>query len=127
MSAAVDDARREALTRACRAAIGDTLRSIVYFTPETFEQIYLRDDLRAEADIEAFVRNERAGFERQETAEGSELGPYAYTIHAHRDGFLLRVVAGEKGVFVTTDDLPVSRFEEVAAAVRDTLAEEWSD
>ncbi|MFB6103435.1 MAG: hypothetical protein ABEJ73_12845 [Haloplanus sp.] len=123
MPRVIDDARREALVRACRAAIGDTLRSIVYFTPDEFTQVYLRDDLRAGADLGAFVRNERAGFDRQNTDLGSELGSYNYTIHGYDEGYLLRVIAGDHGVFVTTDDLPIARFEEVVTAVHDALDE----
>lgn len=122
MSATLDDSLRETLRRACRTTIGDTLRSIVYFTREDFEQVYLREDLPAEADLEAFVENERVGFDRRETYADSELGTYRYTVHGFDEGFLLRVVADDRAVFVTTDGLSIARFEEVATAVREALA-----
>ncbi|GAB3668567.1 DUF7522 family protein [Halopiger thermotolerans] len=123
MSSVLDDSVREMLVRACRTAIGEHLRSIVYFTPNEFKQIYLRDDLRAEADIKTFVENERAGFDRQETYTGSELGKYQYTIHGFDDGFLLRVVADDRAVFVTTDQLSINRFEEAVTAIHNALVE----
>ncbi|WP_435098356.1 DUF7522 family protein [Halarchaeum sp. P4] len=117
------DPPSEELTRACRAAIGDSLRSIVYFTEDDYEQVYLREDLEADADVESFVENERSGFERRDTGANSELGAYDYTIHGHEEGALARVVVGDHGVFVTTDPLSTSRFEEVAVAVRDVLSD----
>lgn len=123
MSSVVDDPARETLVRACRTAIGEHLRSVVYFTREEFEQIYLRADLQAEADLGTFVENERAGFDRRETYSGSELGTYRYTIHGFDGGFLLRVVAADHAVFVTTDQLSIARFEEAVTAIRDALAE----
>jgi len=114
----------EELTSACRTAIGDSLRSIVYFTPDDFEQVYLRDDLSADADVASFVENERRGFERRATGANSELGPYKYTVHVHEDGALTRVIADDRGVFVTTDPLSSARFEEVAIAVRNVLDDE---
>lgn len=111
----------EALTRACRAAIGDGVRSIVYFTRDGFEQVYLREDLSAAANLETFVENERVGFDRRDTYAGSELGAYEYTIHGFEGGFLIRVIAEDRGAFVTTDPLSVARFEDVVTAVRDVL------
>jgi hypothetical protein len=121
MNGSTRDPPGEALTRACRAAIGDALRSVVYFTPDAYEQVYLRDDLAAEAHVETFVENERVGFDRQETYAGSELGAYEYTIHGFDGGYLTRVVEGDRGVFVTTDQLSMARFEEVVAAVQEVL------
>ncbi|QLC33725.1 hypothetical protein EFA46_005780 [Halarchaeum sp. CBA1220] len=117
----MSDPPSEELTRACRSAIGDSLRSVVYFTEDDYEQVYLRDDLERSADLASFVENERSGFERRETGANSELGPYDYTIHGHEDGALTRVVVGDEGVFVTTDPLSTARFEEVAVAIRDVL------
>jgi len=119
----MNDRVREELTRACRSAIGDSLRSIVYFTAGDYEQLYLRDDLDASADLSSFVENERRGFERRETRANSELGGYEYTIHSHEDGALTRVVTDDHGVFVTTDPLSTARFEEVATAVREVLVQ----
>ncbi|GAD52074.1 hypotheical protein [Halarchaeum acidiphilum MH1-52-1] len=117
----MSDPPTEALTSACRSAIGDSLRSVVHFTDEGYERVYLREDLDAAADLECFVENERTGFERRDTSRGSELGAYEYTIHGYENGALTRVVGDDAGVFVTTDPLSASRFEEVAVAVRDVL------
>jgi hypothetical protein len=73
-SPTLDDSLRETLTRACRTTIGDHLRSIVDFTRGEFEQLYLRDDFPAEADVETFVENERTGFARRETYDDPGLG-----------------------------------------------------
>lgn len=114
---------RESLVRACRTAIGDDLRSIVYFTPDEHEQIYLREDLERGADIARFAENERLGFTSQETYGRSELGEYVFTIRAFTHGYVTRVILGDRGVFVTTDELSMDRFDEVAAAVRGVLRE----
>ncbi|GGN13697.1 DUF7522 family protein [Halarchaeum nitratireducens] len=119
----MNDRVREELRRACRSAIGDSLRSIVYFTADDYEQLYLREDLDASADLASFVENERRGFERRETGVNSELGGYEYTIHSHEDGALTRVITADHGVFVTTDPLSTARFEEVATAIREVLAQ----
>lgn len=111
----------ERLVSACRATIGDELRSVVYFTPGAVEQVYLRSDLEPAADLEAFAANERLGFGSQVTYGDTELGEYRFTIRAFAHGYLTRVVSGERGVFVTTDRLSMERFEELAAAAAGVL------
>lgn len=111
------------LERACRATFGDSLRSIVYFTRSEFEQVYLRDDLESEARLETFVANERVGFDRMATYEGSELGAYRFTVHGFDGGYLARVVGDGEAVFVTADESPMARFEELVDAVGDVLDE----
>jgi hypothetical protein len=55
---AYDDCR-EPLVSAARTAIGDDLRSLVAFTREDHEQLYLRSDLERAALVERFVDLER--------------------------------------------------------------------
>ena len=111
------------LVELCRTTLGDELRSVVYFTSDDYDQLYVRENLTAEADVESFVENERLGFSRRNTDVQSELGTYDFTIHAFENGYLTRMIAGESGVFLTTDDLSMRRFEETAAAVEDLLTE----
>ena len=111
------------LVSVCRTAIGDELRSITYFTADDYEQLYLRDDLKQDADLDRFVANERLGFTSQQTYGGSELGDYGFTIRVFEWGYVTRVIAGERGVFVTTDPLNVNGFHEVSTAVTAVLEE----
>ncbi|MFB9324305.1 DUF7522 family protein, partial [Cryptosporangium minutisporangium] len=61
------DELADELISVCRTAIGDELRSITYFTEDDYEQLYLREDLERDADLDRFVANERLGFRSQET------------------------------------------------------------
>lgn len=117
------DELAEELISVCRTAIGDGLRSITYFTADDYEQLYLRDDLEQDADIEQFVANERLGFTSQQTYGDSELGEYEFTIRSFEWGYVTRVIEGEHGVYVTTDSLNMNEFEEIATAVRAILEE----
>lgn len=109
------------LVSACTEVVEDELRSIVYFTENDFDQIYLRDYLSADADISAFVENERPGFHRIPTHETSELGRYEYSIRRFEHGFLVRVISGSHGLFVTTNELSIEQFDELAGAVAQEL------
>jgi hypothetical protein len=112
----------EELVSACRTAVGDQLRSVAYFDPTSEEQIYLRSDLEPDADIVGFADNERLGFRSQTIYDQSELGDYQYTMRAFDRGYLTRVIVGDRGAFVTTDELPMDHFDELASAVRGVLA-----
>jgi hypothetical protein len=110
------------LISTCRAAIGDNLRSITYFTHDDFTQVYLRTDLEQDADLASFIGNEWYGFENtQSSYGGTELGEYQYTLRGFENGFLLRVTTDSEGVFVTTDELSIQEFEEVATAISELL------
>ncbi|MHB9288311.1 hypothetical protein ACKVMT_14880 [Halobacteriales archaeon Cl-PHB] len=113
-----DDRLVEELVSVCRTAIGDDLRSIVYFTPDDYEQIYLREDLERGADLENFVANEQLGFRSQQTYGDTELGEYQFTIRVFEWGYITRTIVGNHGVFVTTDPLHMDEFKEVKTAVR---------
>lgn len=110
--------RAERLVRVCRTAMGDTLRSVTYFTRDDFDQLYLRDDLERDADLDRFVDHEWQSYEiTQDAYRASELGEYRYTVRVFENGYLVRVTAPNEGVFVTVDDLTTGRFEEITAAI----------
>lgn len=114
----------EQLVRTCRSAIGDSLRSVTYFTRTEFDQLYLRDDLDRDADLSTFIGTEWRAFQIvQDTYGDSELGAYEYTVRSFENGFLLRVESESEGVFVTTDALTIRQFGELATALERTLAE----
>ena len=112
---------RDRFVETCAEIAGDALRSIVYFTEDDFDQIFLRDYLSADADIQSFVENERGGFHRIPTQAGSELGRYEYTIQRFQGGYLVRVLSGEHGVFVTTNQMPIERYDRLATAIGQEL------
>lgn len=118
-----DQSLAAALERAARTAIGDELRSLTYFDEETQEQLYLRDDLEADADLEGFVETERLGFRSQGDYGDSELGEYRFTIRSFEYGYLTRVIEDGHGAFVTTGEMSVQRFGDLAAALRSVLRE----
>lgn len=121
-SALTDDQKNE-LIRTARTTLGDELRSVVYFTPDEVEQLYLRDDLDRDADIVGFAEDERLGFRAQRSYEGTELGGYDFTIRSFERGYLTRVIDGDRGVWVTTDEMSIDRFEELASGLAGVLAE----
>ena len=118
----LDDDTADRIVRTCRTAVGDSLRSITYFTRDDFEQLYLREDLDRDADLTTFVGHEWREFKTtQDAYVGSELGEYQYTIRTFENGYLIRVTTESRGVFVTTDGLQMRDFDELATAVRDVL------
>jgi len=119
--ATVRDAPAAELVSACRTSVGDRLRSVTYFTPEAHSQVYLRDDLERDADLDSFVAAEQSGFSSRTAYSDSELGDYDFTIRAFDRGYVTRVIEGDEGVFVTTDPMTMARFRDVAAAVSDVL------
>jgi hypothetical protein len=120
------------LVSACRTAVGDNLRTIIWFMPDAFDVVYVRSDLgdaaRIRREKERFVESERAGFgERYEDATvdaGAEpnLGTYEVTVRVFSEGFLSRVIVGDQGVLLTTDGLDVSVMEELSVTLRRLLA-----
>ncbi|MWG32925.1 DUF7522 family protein [Halomarina oriensis] len=119
----VHEELREPLVSAARAAIGDDLRSLVSFTPDDYEQLYLRSDLDSGADVRRFVEYERLWFGAAGEYGPSELGDYAFTVRAFTDGYVVRVVEADRGAFATTDRMPIAQFSEVATAMRGVLRE----
>lgn len=117
----------EELVGSCRTTVGDRLRSVTYFEAGGERQLYLRDDLSADADLVGFADNERLGFHSQSLYADSELGAYRFTIRVFERGYLTRVIAGDRGAFVTTDELSVDRFDELGSAVSAVLADATDD
>lgn len=119
MELSSDQAAR--LVSAARTTVGDELRSLTYFTEDTVEQLYLRDDLDRTADLIGFAENERGGFHSKSLYRGTQLGTYQFTIRVFENGYLTRVIAGDHGVWITTDGMKINRFEELASAVDGVL------
>lgn len=122
--ALIDDDMAERLVSACRTTIGDNLRSITFFTRADYQQLYLRSDLEQDADLTGFVDYESLGFDAPAAYRGSELGEYRFTIRVFENGYLVRVNTRDEGVFVTTDNLTLRSFDEVARAIADVLSSE---
>jgi hypothetical protein len=119
-----DDIAEQIVTTA-RTATGDSLRSVTYFTRSNFEQLYLRDDLERDADLNTFVGHEWRGFRDTRNAyQTSELGEYRFTVRAFTNGYLLRVTGERAGVLITTDGLSIQAYEEIADAIEKMLGED---
>ena len=123
------------LVATCRTVLGESLRSVVYFTPDEYEVLYLRSDLHADPEEareakRELVENERLGFDSRETygdlreAPGvaGSLGEYLFTVRGFTNGYLARVLSGEHGILVTTDSMDIDAFEEFSVAAERTLA-----
>lgn len=119
------------LVSAARTGLGDSLRSVVYFTPSKFDVLYVRRDLydspesltRAKSRL---VDPETVGFaeaslRRATGTADSDLGSYGFTVRFHDDGYVVRVLDGDRAVLLTTDSMEVDEFEETAIAVRKLL------
>jgi len=117
------DEVQDQIVRACRTSIGDELRSVTYFTESSVGQLYLREDLEQTADLVGFAEVERLGFRARTDYRGTELGDYLFTIRVFEDGYLLRIIADDRGVFVTTDTMSRDRFEDVAGSLEAILSE----
>ncbi|WP_138007343.1 DUF7522 family protein [Halalkalirubrum salinum] len=125
----LSEAATDQLVSVCRTAVGDELRSVTYFTEDTVEQLYLRDDLERSADLVGFADHERSGFHSQAYYCNTQLGSYEATIRMFENGFLTRVIdEGDddefsQGVWITTDSMSIDRFEELTVGLRSALEE----
>lgn len=63
----IDPTTEERIVRTSRTAVGDSLRSVTYFTRDDFEQLYLREDLEQDADLSTFIGNKCAAFASRRT------------------------------------------------------------
>lgn len=125
MGALLSEDVAERIRSVSRTALGESCRSVTYFTKDDFEQLYLRSDLDADADMSSFIGHEWRGFRlTRATYEGSELGQYKFTMRGFENGYLIRVTEERDGVFVTTDPRPLHDFETVADALREVMREE---
>ncbi|RQG97457.1 DUF7522 family protein [Natrarchaeobius oligotrophus] len=120
-SESLERAFEEELRSACRTTVGDELRSITYFTEDLVEQLYLRSGLEQTADLVGFADHERLGFRSQSAYRNTQLGEYGATIRMFENGYLTRVIRGDHGVWVTTDDLSMERFEELSSTLATIL------
>jgi len=118
---AIDQTLADELLSVCRTAVGDELRSVTYFTDDDVEQLYLRSDLDQTADLVGFAEHERLGFHSQSAYRNTQLGEYGATIRMFENGYLSRVIRGGHGVWVTTDDMSMERFEELTSALESVL------
>ncbi|MFP9061249.1 hypothetical protein ACLI4R_12035 [Natrialbaceae archaeon A-chndr2] len=128
----------ESLVSTSRVTVGDTLRSVIYFTPEDFEVLYVRsdlyggdEDLMHEAKL-TMVESERVGFQETEgynkqsqtgTSVEPTVGEYEFTVRVFSEGFISRVIVGDRGVIVTSDEIEIGPFEDMSVAIRKMLAE----
>jgi hypothetical protein len=132
----IPDEYADQIVSACRTAVGDHLRSVVYFTAADEAALYFRSDLEAQGERSRrvkhlFVENERMGFSSQETynrlaeVAGDELdiGDYEFTVRVFSEGFVSRVIVGRHGVIMTTDSMQIDAFEELSVTLRKLLAE----
>ncbi|WP_435175191.1 DUF7522 family protein [Halorussus sp. AFM4] len=117
------DELADQLVSAARTSVGDELRSITYFTEDEEEQVYLREGLEADADLVGFADNERLGFRTQAVYQDTELGDYLFNIRVFERGYVTRVIVGDHGAFVTTDEMEMNLFKELASAVGSVLEE----
>ena len=114
----------DSIVTTARTATGDSLRSVTYMTRANFEQLYLREDLERDADLNEFVGHEWQGYKQTKNAyQDSELGEYKFTVRAFENGYLLRVTTERQGVLITTDGLSMSSYEEIAEAIERILRE----
>ena len=123
---AIDPELANELRSVCRTAVGDELRSITYLTEDDVEQLYLRSDLDRTADLVGFAEHERRGFHSQSAYRDTQLGEYQATIRMFENGYLSRVIRGPHGVWVTTDNMSMERFEELTSALASIL-DEYAD
>jgi hypothetical protein len=117
-----DNELDEELEAACRTAVGDRLRAIVYFTGDDHRLLYLREDIENTESLDTFLRNERLGLTAQEAYDDPELGEYQSTIRTFQKGYLTRVIVDDHAVFVTTDEMEIERFRDLTEAAESILA-----
>lgn len=125
----------DSLVSAARTGLGDTLRSVVYFTPSAFDVLYARQDLYGSTADVTEAKSQLVEFERTGFAEGpvrtaiarrddgSDIGRYEFTVRFHEDGFVVRIIEGDAGVLFTADAMDVRSFEDAATAIRRLLAD----
>jgi len=129
----IDTRLADRIVSAARTSIGDTLRSVIYFTPSAMDLLYVRRDLydSHSGAMEAksrLVEFERVGFSEAPVRtvlsvpeSRDSIGPYEFTVRFHEDGFVVRVLAGDAGVILTADAMDVEAFEDAAVAIEGLL------
>jgi len=132
----IDSEFADSVVSAARTILGDTLRSVIYFTPSGMDLLYVRQDLyesrqRALEAKSMLVEYERVGFAEAPVRTAlaapqarESIGPYDFTVRFHEDGFVVRVLDGDEGVILTTDDMDVDAFDDTAVAITKFLREQ---
>ncbi|WP_265109234.1 DUF7522 family protein [Halosolutus halophilus] len=122
------------LVSTSRTSLGDTLRSVVYFTPSEFDVLYVRQDLYDSTTDSRDVKSQLVDFELVGFAEAPVrsalsiadgdrgIGTYEFTVRFHDDGFVVRKLVGNAGVLLTTDSMDVNAFEDAAHAIERLLS-----
>lgn len=125
----IDTSFADSLVGAARTSLGDTLRSVIYFTDSEMDLLYVRRDIyeSRQSALEAksrLVEFERAGFDEvplrtvlSVPSDPASIGSYEFTVRFHDNGFVLRLLGDDAGVLLTTDDVEVDAFEDAASAV----------
>jgi len=129
----IDAEFADRVVSAARTTIGDTLRSVVYFTRSEMDLLYVRQDLYDSRSGALEAKSRLVEFERMGFGEGpvrtalsvpdhpSSIGPYDFTVRFHEDGYVVRVLVGDAGVIVTSDQIDVENFEDAAVAITKLL------
>lgn len=125
----IDAQFAESVVSTARTSIGDTLRSVIYFTPEEMDLLYVRSDLydskqRALEAKSRLVEFERVGFDEAGVrtalavpSDPESIGPYDFTVRFHDDGYVVRVLTDDTGVILTSDEIDVEAFDDAAVAI----------
>ena len=131
----IDTDLADSVVSTARTTIGDTLRSVIYFTPDEMDLLYVRSDLYESRSGAMEAKSRLVEFERVGFAEApvrtalsvpdhpGSIGPYDFTVRFHDDGFVVRVLADHAGVILTSDDIDVDAFEDAAVAMTRLLGE----
>ncbi|RLM53533.1 hypothetical protein DVK02_13755 [Halobellus sp. Atlit-31R] len=132
----LDPALADSVVTTVRTGLGDTLRSVIAFSPSGFDVLYIRSDLydSPEQVREAkgqLVEFERVGFAEApirtaiaETESRATIGPYAFTVRFHEEGFVVRQIVDDFGILFTTDSMDVRAFTETAVSIQSLLGDE---
>jgi hypothetical protein len=125
----------DSLVSATRTSLGDSLRSVVYFTLSGFDVLYVRQDLYDSETATRRAKSQLVEFERTGFAEkpartliaqqegGSDIGSYRFTVRFHDHGFVVRILGDDDGVLFTADTMDVRAFEEAVSAIEGLFTE----
>ena len=123
MGEILSDETAEEILRTCRAAIGDEVRNVTFIAEDDYDIYYVRDDVDAAGEETGFIEAEQRGFASQRTYGWSDMGDYVFTIRAFEDGYIGRVIVGDRGVYVAADALTVDSFTDAADSIRNLLVD----
>lgn len=133
---AIDPQVADSVVSTARASIGDTLRSVIYFTPSAMDLLYVRRDLYGSRQRAVEAKSRLVEFERVGFAEApvrtalsppsnpDSIGAYEFTVRVHDEGYVVRILTADDGVILTTDDMDIDAFDDAAVAISKLLAEQ---